>query len=74
MYFFVDNGCCLVIGDNVGISQTELVAHADIKIGNNVKIGGATCIYTTEFHSLDASTRCSDEDAFHKKGACRNQR
>lgn len=67
--FFVDNGCSLTIGDNVGISQTALIAHADITIGDDVKIGGGTCIYTTDFHSLDASIRSSEEDTKHKKTA-----
>lgn len=42
------------IGDNVGLSQTTLVAHyGDICIGNNTKIGSGVKIYTTDFHSLD---------------------
>lgn len=60
--FFVDRGCTLTIGDNVGISQTALVAHADLTIGDNVKIGGGTCIYTSDFHSLDATIRASKDD------------
>lgn len=65
--FFVDRGCELTIGDNVGISQTALIAHADITIGNNVKIGGGTCIYTSDFHSLDANIRRTGEDMNHRK-------
>jgi len=60
--FFVDYGCSLKIGDNVGVSQTAIIAHADITIGDNVKIGGGTCIYTTDFHSLDSKIRASGED------------
>jgi acetyltransferase-like isoleucine patch superfamily enzyme len=60
--FFVDRGCTLTIGDNVGISQTALIAHADLTIGDNVKIGGGTCIYTSDFHSLDATIRASKDD------------
>lgn len=65
--FFVDRGCALTIGDNVGISQTALIAHADLTIGNNVKIGGGTCIYTSDFHSLDANIRRTGEDMDHRK-------
>jgi len=65
--FFVNKGCSLQIGDNVGISQAALVAHADITIGNNVKIGGGTCIYTSDFHSLDAQIRASKEDLKYRK-------
>lgn len=53
------------IGDNVGISQAALIAFSDIVIGNNVKIGGGTCIYTTDFHSLDPLLRASKEDKIH---------
>lgn len=60
--FFVDRGCSIKIGEDVGISQTALIAHADITIGNNVKIGGGTCVYTSDFHSLDSRIRCSKED------------
>lgn len=60
--FFVDKGAELMIGDNVGISQTALIAHKSITIGDNVKIGGGTCIYDTDFHSLDPKIRMSKED------------
>ena len=67
--FFVNRGCLLSIGDNVGVSQTALIAHANLTIGNNVKIGGGTCIYTTDFHSLDPYIRASKEDIRHRKCA-----
>lgn len=54
---FVDSGCSMKIGDNVGISQAALVAHSNLSIGNNVKIGGGTCIYTSDFHSLISQLR-----------------
>lgn len=44
--FFVDNGAEIIIGENVGISQTALVSHCSIRIGDNVKMGGGYfCIY-----------------------------
>lgn len=43
----------IIIGDNVGISQTALIAHSDIIIGNNVKIGAGSKLYSTNFHSLN---------------------
>lgn len=67
--FFVDRGCTLSIGYNVGISQTALVAQADLTIGSNVKIGGGTCIYTSDFHSLDPVIRASKDDMKHRKTA-----
>ncbi len=60
--FFVDRSATLSIGNNVGISQTALVAIDDITIGNNVKIGGGVCVYTTDFHSLDPVIRKSKDD------------
>lgn len=49
----VDYNASLIIGDNVGISSTAIVSNKSIIIGNNVQIGGGTCIYDTDFHSLD---------------------
>lgn len=67
--FFVDRGCSLIIGNNVGISQTALIAHADISIGDNVKIGGGTCVYTSDFHSLNKDLRRTGKDLKNRKSA-----
>lgn len=66
---FVDNHSELIIGSNVGISQIALISHCSIKIGDNVKMGGGTCIYTTDFHALNAATRASSEDTKYRKTA-----
>ena len=58
--FFVDKNAKLVIGDNVGISSTALIAHNSITIGNNVKIGGGVCIYDTDFHSINPKIRLNN--------------
>ena len=48
----------LVIGDNVGISQTAIVAYgADVVVGNNVLMGGGVKVYSTDFHSLNYQNR-----------------
>lgn len=47
----------IIIGDNVGMSQTTIIANADVIIGNNVKIGGGGKIYTSNFHSLNFEYR-----------------
>lgn len=65
--FFVDRGAEIVIGDNVGMSQAALVAHDKIEVQNNVKIGGGAVVYTSDFHSLDASIRATGEDMKHRK-------
>jgi acetyltransferase-like isoleucine patch superfamily enzyme len=52
----------LLIGDNVGITSTVIVCHNHITIGNNVKIGGGSLIFDTNFHSTDSSVRATKDD------------
>ena len=59
---FVDRNAILTIGNHVGISQTALICHKSITIGNYVKIGGGVCIYDTDFHSLDPEIRKNKDD------------
>lgn len=58
-YFVVSGDCELIIGDNVGMSSTAIVCQKRITIGNNVRIGGGTVIYDTDFHSLSPEERVS---------------
>lgn len=67
--FFEDRGCDIIIGDNVGISQSVLISYQSIRIGNNVKIDCGTCIYTTDFHSLGPVTRAGKDDMKNRKSA-----
>ena len=67
--FSIREKCKIKIGNNVGMSQTTLVAFEDIIIGNNVKIGGGTCIYTSDFHSLNYKIRQTSDDYTKKKNA-----
>lgn len=61
--FVASAGATISIGPYVGISQSALIAQgADIEIEANVKIGGGSSLYTTDFHSLDARLRASKED------------
>jgi acetyltransferase-like isoleucine patch superfamily enzyme len=55
--FIVSKGAKLSIGNNVGISSTAIVCSDYIIIGDHVKIGGNTCIYDTDFHSLNSINR-----------------
>lgn len=55
--FVVRKNAVLEIGDNVGLSGVSIVCQKSISIGNNVKIGANTCIYDTDFHSLNKDLR-----------------
>jgi len=55
--FSVGEGASLVIGDNVGMSGTAIICTKKIIIGDNVRIGGNSCIYDTDFHSLNYEER-----------------
>ena len=57
------------IGNNTGMTSTLLHSENSITIGNNVKIGGGTRIFDTNFHSIDAKYRNSSEDRKHVKTA-----
>lgn len=59
--FFVDKGAKLIIGKNVGISATAIIAYENITICDNVKIGGGVCIYDTDFHSLNPEIRLNSK-------------
>ena len=52
----------IIIGNNVGISNTALVSANEIIIEDNVLIGGGTRIYDTDFHSLQLSERLKYEN------------
>lgn len=57
----------ITIGDNVGMSQTAILALADVSIGNNVLLGGGVKIYTSDFHSLNYKwRRCRKKDSENK--------
>lgn len=68
--FEVRSGAELVIGNNTGISATSIVCSRKITIGDNVKIGGNTVIYDTDFHSMETATRADKlKDLQHTKSA-----
>jgi acetyltransferase-like isoleucine patch superfamily enzyme len=67
--FVVAENCSLLIGDNVGMSQATIVAMDNVEIKNNVKIGGGTRIYSSDFHSLDKHVRRGPEDLINRKSA-----
>ncbi|MHA1395986.1 MAG: acyltransferase [Promethearchaeota archaeon] len=58
----VKKGGQLIIGDNVGISNSTIVCWNKVEIGNYVMIGGGCKIWDTNFHSLNPIIRTSGED------------
>nr|WP_319569932.1 acyltransferase [uncultured Draconibacterium sp.] len=68
--FSILNNARVKIGDNVGMSQTTIVSHEEIIIGDNVKLGGGVKIYDTDFHSLNSKDRQEKQsDIINKKTA-----
>lgn len=68
--FVVLNDAILTIGNAVGMSQTTIVCHEKVSIGDNVKMGGGVKIYDTDFHSLAPDERLDATlDRLHKKTA-----
>jgi acetyltransferase-like isoleucine patch superfamily enzyme len=51
------NGALILIGQNVGVSNSTFVARKKIEIGNNVLIGGSVSVYDTDFHSTNFQHR-----------------
>ena len=68
--FVVSDKATLTLGRGVGISQAVIIAHDDITIGDNVKIGAGTKILSTDFHSLDSETRRTDSEQPACKPVC----
>jgi len=60
--FVIKKNAQLIIDDNTGMSGTTIVCSNSIKIGKNVKIGANTCIYDTDFHSLNFKERRNREN------------
>lgn len=48
----VRKNAILKIGNNVGLSSTCLYCSKSISIGDNVKIGGGSRVYDTNFHNV----------------------
>lgn len=55
--FSLKNNAILMIGEETGISNTAIVCHENVSIGDRVRIGGGTKIYDTDFHSLSYEER-----------------
>lgn len=53
----VDPKAYLIIGDNVGISNAEIVVKNKVVIENDVMIGGGVKIYDSDFHPINYEKR-----------------
>ena len=60
--FVVTKNAQLKVGNNVGMSSVAIVCHLQITIGNNIKIGGNTVFYDTDFHALNYIERTSSPE------------
>lgn len=58
----------IVIKNNVGISNSTIISHNSVIIEDDVKIGGGTKIYDTDFHSIDFNERMQIHDIGVKSG------
>lgn len=65
--FVVMHNAELIIGNSVGMSSTTIVCSNKVIIGDNVKIGGNTVLYDTDFHSLDKDLRKNKQTDIPKK-------
>lgn len=59
----------ITIGNNVGISNSTITCKNKIIIEDNVLIGGGCKIWDTDFHSLDADIRGTNEDGENARNA-----
>ena len=53
----ISSNASLIIGNNVGISNSTIICRKSIVIESDVLIGGSCKIYDTDFHSLTYSKR-----------------
>ena len=65
--FYIPKEGKLIIGNNVGISNTAIYSEKCVKIGNNVRIGNSCKIYDSNFHSLVLKERLGEKKEGVKK-------
>ena len=58
--FCVCEGAKLIIGNNVGISNTAIFAQKEVMVDDEAVIGAGVKIYDTDFHSPIADYRMND--------------
>lgn len=60
--FIIKENGVLIIGNNVGISNSTIVCTKKITIEDNVLIGSNCKIWDTQFHNLDYDVRINGQD------------
>ncbi len=58
----ISKDALLEIGDNFKLSNSNIYCKKNIKIGDNVMIGGGCKIWDSDFHSINYFNRCFGED------------
>ena len=66
-FLFAKGDGKIIIGNNVGISNSTIFSTSQIVIEDNVIIGGSSKIYDTDFHPLEYEARMNNAAA-SKKG------
>lgn len=66
---FVASGGRISIGNNVGISNSNIIAYSEIIIEDDVMIGSGCRIYDSDFHSIDYNERIIESDSHIKTGS-----
>lgn len=57
----------MIIGNDSGISNTNIACTLEIRIGNNVNIGFDTTIMDSDFHSTSPTDRLNHTDIINAK-------
>lgn len=63
----VRNNGKIIIADGVGLSNTAIVSDSEVFIDEYANIGAGTCIYDTDFHSLNPEIRLNEDTDIQTK-------
>jgi hypothetical protein len=63
----VYSGASLILGNNIGMSNTTIVATKHIEFGNRVMIGGGVTIVDCDFHSMNSKLWFTSDDELEMK-------
>lgn len=63
----VHNNGIIKICNGVGLSNTAIVSETEVYIGDYTNIGAGTCIYDTDFHSLNYKCRLNGDTDIQSK-------